>query len=80
MTIPAPVQTGTARDIEASGASDIADFLNSRMNGVFVNGQSVEWSRLVDGDEIGIGRYHLHVIDTVGSPAGAGNPSPALNG
>ena len=30
------------------------------------SGQSVEWSRLVDGDEIGIGRYHLHVIDTVG--------------
>jgi hypothetical protein len=50
------------------------------LNGVFVNGESVEWSRLVDGDEIGIGRYHLHVIDTVGSPAGAGNPSPALNG
>jgi FHA domain/Zinc-ribbon containing domain len=50
------------------------------LNGVFVNGVSVEWSRLVDGDEIGIGRYHLHVIDTVGSPAGAGNPSPALNG
>ncbi len=37
MTIPAPVQTGTARDIEASGAADIADFLNRRMNGVFVN-------------------------------------------
>jgi hypothetical protein len=35
---------------------------------------------VVDGDEIGIGRYHLHVIDTVGSPAGAGNPFPALNG
>jgi hypothetical protein len=52
------------------------------LNGVFVNGESIEWSRLVDGDEIGIGRYHLHVIDTVGSQAGAGtgNPSPALNG
>jgi hypothetical protein len=50
------------------------------LNGVFVNGESVEWSRVVDGDEIGIGRYHLHVIDTVGSPAGAGNPFPALNG
>jgi hypothetical protein len=35
---------------------------------------------LTTGDEIGIGRYHLHVIDTVGSPAGVGNPSPALNG
>jgi outer membrane receptor protein involved in Fe transport len=37
MTIPAPVQTGTARDIENSGAADVADFLNRRMNGVFVN-------------------------------------------
>ena len=37
MTIPAPVQTGTARDIETSGAADVADFLNRRMNGVFVN-------------------------------------------
>ena len=25
----------------------------------------------LESDEIGIGRYHLHVIDTVGSPAGA---------
>jgi outer membrane receptor protein involved in Fe transport len=37
MAIPAPVQTGTARDIEASGAANVADFLNRRLNGVFVN-------------------------------------------
>ena len=37
MTIPAPVQTATARDIETSGALDVADFLNRRMNGVHVN-------------------------------------------
>jgi pSer/pThr/pTyr-binding forkhead associated (FHA) protein len=42
------------------------------LNGVFVNGDPVEWSSLSDGDELAIGRYRLHVIDTTGSPAGAG--------
>ncbi len=31
--------------------------------GVFVNGERVEWSELRDGDELGIGRYRLHVIE-----------------
>ncbi len=35
--IPAPVQTALAHDIDASGALDLADFLNQRINGVFVN-------------------------------------------
>jgi len=35
--IPAAVQTMTGRDIERSGALDVADFLNRRMNGVHVN-------------------------------------------
>src|ERR1043166_422508 len=35
--IPAPVQTATARDLENSGATDISDFMNRRMNGVHVN-------------------------------------------
>lgn len=35
--VPAPVQTATARDIENSGALDVADFLNRRMTGVHVN-------------------------------------------
>jgi outer membrane receptor protein involved in Fe transport len=35
--IPAPVQTAAARDLEASGALDLSDFLNRRMNGVFWN-------------------------------------------
>ena len=30
------------------------------LNGVFVNGERVEWSTLADGDEIVIGRHHLH--------------------
>ncbi len=35
--VPSPVQTATDRDIDRSGALDIADFLNRRMNGVHVN-------------------------------------------
>jgi predicted RNA-binding Zn-ribbon protein involved in translation (DUF1610 family) len=33
------------------------------LNGVFVNGERVEWSTLADADEIVIGRHHLHFID-----------------
>jgi len=33
------------------------------LNGVFVNGERVEWSTLADGDEIVIGRHHLHFFD-----------------
>lgn len=33
------------------------------LNGVFVNGERVEWSILADGDEIVIGRHHLHFCD-----------------
>ncbi len=33
------------------------------LNGVFVNGERVEWSTLADGDEIAIGRHRLHFID-----------------
>jgi outer membrane receptor protein involved in Fe transport len=35
--VPGPVQIATAAAIESSGAIDIADFLNRRMNGVHVN-------------------------------------------
>ena len=35
--IPAPVQTAIDRDIEESGALDLSDFLNRRLNGVHVN-------------------------------------------
>jgi outer membrane receptor for Fe3+-dicitrate len=35
--IPAPVQTATDRDITASGALELSDFLNRRLNGVHVN-------------------------------------------
>ena len=39
------------------------------MNGITVNGEPVDWSPLADGDELQIGRYTLHVIETAGAPA-----------
>ena len=44
------------------------------LNGVYVNGDRVEWSPLTDGDEITIGRHALFFLDTatVGSAAPAG--------
>lgn len=33
------------------------------LNGVFVNGNLVEWGKLADGDELAIGRYHLFALE-----------------
>ena len=33
------------------------------LNGVFVNGERVEWRVLTDGDEIVVGRYRLHFLE-----------------
>ena len=33
------------------------------LNGLFVNGERVEWAPLVDGDELEIGRYRLYVLE-----------------
>lgn len=32
------------------------------LNGLFVNGEAVDWAALEDGDELEIGRYRLHVL------------------
>jgi len=32
------------------------------MNGLFVNGEHVEWTALADGDELEIGRFKLYVL------------------
>lgn len=32
------------------------------LNGVFLNGEVVEWGRLKDGDELTIGRYRLYTL------------------
>jgi hypothetical protein len=34
------------------------------MNGVFVNGERVEWAAIEDGDELQVGRFRLFVVDS----------------
>jgi FHA domain/Zinc-ribbon containing domain len=41
------------------------------LNGVFVNGERVEWRALRDGDEIVVGRYRLHFLESAAQPADA---------
>jgi FHA domain/Zinc-ribbon containing domain len=41
------------------------------LNGVFLNGERVEWHELEDGDEIVIGRFHLYFMSLAGK-AGSG--------
>ena len=33
------------------------------LNGIFVNGDPVEWGKLADGDELAIGRYRLFALE-----------------
>jgi predicted nucleic acid-binding Zn-ribbon protein len=47
------------------------------LNGVFVNGQRVEWRTLQDGDEILVGRYRLTFMDV---DAGTGAAASADTG
>ena len=51
------------------------------LNGVFVNGERVEWSTLADGDEVVIGRHHLHFIDVpvISGMRLPSRPSPAAS-
>jgi predicted nucleic acid-binding Zn-ribbon protein len=49
------------------------------LNGVFVNGERIEWRMLEDGDEIVVGRYQLRFLSVPGQradrePAGEGEP------
>jgi pSer/pThr/pTyr-binding forkhead associated (FHA) protein len=48
------------------------------LNGVFLNGERVDWHELEDGDEIVIGRFHLYFISLTGesldgAPKGVGS-------
>jgi DNA-directed RNA polymerase subunit RPC12/RpoP len=50
------------------------------LNGVFVNGERIEWRVLKDGDEILVGRYHLGFLSVTAAelgqaPTDAGTPS-----
>ena len=44
------------------------------LNGVFVNGERVEWRALGDGDEIVVGRYRLHFLEHGGRAREPGGP------
>ena len=39
-------------------------------NGIQVNGENVDWAPLADGDQLQVGRYTLHVIETTGTAPG----------
>jgi hypothetical protein len=50
---------------------DEARVLDDRsLNGVFLNGERVEWAELSDGDEIAIGRFRLYFISLAAEGAG----------
>jgi hypothetical protein len=42
------------------------------LNGLFLNGERVEWHDLTDGDELIVGRFKLHFVDTTRSALRAG--------
>jgi hypothetical protein len=44
------------------------------LNGVFVNGERIEWRMLKDGDEIVVGRYQLRFLTVPGRLADQGSP------
>jgi pSer/pThr/pTyr-binding forkhead associated (FHA) protein len=33
------------------------------LNGVFLNGEIIDWGRVADGDELAIGRFHLIALE-----------------
>ena len=41
------------------------------LNGVFVNGERVEWRMLADGDEIVVGRYRLYFLEVTAATMAA---------
>lgn len=50
------------------------------LNGVHVNGRRVEWSALVDGDQITVGRHAIFFLDTADVDAATADAAPALAG
>lgn len=50
------------------------------LNGVFVNGERVEWRALRDGDEIVVGRYRLQFLEGVGETAATAPRSAETGG
>ena len=48
--------------IVAEPGKDLRVLDDRSLNGVYVNGEAVEWGTLRDGDELGIGRFYLYVL------------------
>jgi pSer/pThr/pTyr-binding forkhead associated (FHA) protein len=46
------------------------------LNGVFVNGERIEWRTLDDGDEILVGRYRLTFVSVPSVPTESHSPTP----
>ena len=44
------------------------------LNGLFLNGERVEWHDLEDGDELVVGRYRLHFLNTYERSAAGAAP------
>ena len=66
---------------EADGVRVLDD---RSLNGVFVNGERVEWSTLSDGDEVLVGRHELRFVDLdaareqpLDEAVAPGEPAPA---
>jgi len=50
------------------------------LNGVFVNGERIEWRVLQDGDEILVGRYRLGFLSVTAAELGGQGQAPARSG
>jgi predicted RNA-binding Zn-ribbon protein involved in translation (DUF1610 family) len=48
--------------IIAVQGDDVRVLDDRSLNGVFLNGERVEWGELADGDELIVGRYRLHFL------------------
>jgi hypothetical protein len=48
--------------IVLTDGGDVRVLDDRSLNGLFVNGERVEWAALTDGDELEIGRFRLHVL------------------
>lgn len=59
--------------VVAEPGKDLHVLDDRSLNGVFVNGEAVEWGPLADGDELTVGRYSLYVLV---HRARSGHPSP----
>jgi hypothetical protein len=48
--------------IVLTGTGELRALDDRSLNGLFINGEQVEWAPLADGDELEIGRYRLYIV------------------